>query len=182
MTYKPHKGSVADRAITYLARLPPGTRIATAPLADELDVDQMTIHSALQPPLKAGAVDKVKVDGLVLWGLGKGVPNVPEDYVPDEPLQKRLPTREKVDKLKAAPNAFDLLRSAPTAPSPAPEPALEVSPPAEPATVTEDTSTPFRYAYYSDGSMDLIKDGKAISLTESDAAQLLAFGARIAGR
>lgn len=72
--YVPQPGTIPHRVIQYLQRLAPGTGIANAPLADELDIVANSITACMQPALHHGLVKRERIDGIIHWKLGDGTP------------------------------------------------------------------------------------------------------------
>lgn len=72
--YTPQPGTIPFRVIQYLQRLAPGTGIANAPLADELDIVANSITACMQPALHHGLVKRERIDGIIHWKLGDGTP------------------------------------------------------------------------------------------------------------
>jgi len=93
INYAPRTGSIPARVIAHLECLPHGTELATAVLADALDLDPTSIPSCLEYAIKHGMVVREKRDGLVRWKLGAGESAAlrPDPTEPDEdPIVQRV--------------------------------------------------------------------------------------------
>lgn len=92
MTYTPHKGSTAERAITYLKGQGEGASVSSAVLADALDIDPQSLSGMLETPVKHGLLRKgrsVMDARIVVYSLGDGTPL--EQPTEDAPIQRIVP-------------------------------------------------------------------------------------------
>lgn len=69
MSYVPHPSTIAHRAIEHLKGLPPGSTIATGPLAEILGTDTGTILTGLQTAIKHDVVVRERINGLFHWRM-----------------------------------------------------------------------------------------------------------------
>lgn len=81
-TYTPRPGSVAERAVHLLRKLPPGTEITTAALAEQINLpDCSALNSSLAGAVTAGLVAARKKGGHarspVFWSLSSSAPRAP---------------------------------------------------------------------------------------------------------
>lgn len=166
MTYQLTPGTLPHRAHEHLKST--GEAIAAAPLAEELGTDTSTLINSLKTAVHHGVIDRHKTEGRVYYQIGNGTPaeRQPEENEPEEPLVNR-PRRGA----KAAPsvaNVFDLGGAQSKAPEPAPEPYTNAP-----------LRGPFKFAYHSDRTMLLIKNGASMQLDAAETRALIEFAARM---
>ncbi len=91
--YAPRPGSIPARVIAHLAALPAGTELATAVLADELDLDAACVPSCLEYAVKNGMLARDKRGHRIFWSLGNGEVVIREsagDAIDDDPIVQRI--------------------------------------------------------------------------------------------
>lgn len=104
MSYQPHEGTVAYRALAWLKardKLAPGFEAASAVLAEGIDTDAALVSSSLLRCVEAGLVKvrtKPENKRLLWWSLGDGKPLVKEPDV--------LPHRNEAPDVKPLPGAM----------------------------------------------------------------------------
>lgn len=160
-TYRPHYGSVPDRAIAHLRAA--GGAVAARPIADAIDVDLDVLHNALRMALQSGTVVKEKREGLIWYSLGNGplpaaeqVGDVDPDEVDDAPIVQRV------------------FHAPQRASSPVEKPEVAPLPRVRAGTA------PFRCGVFSDGELHLQKAGQSIVLERVEFETLVHFLERMA--
>lgn len=142
--YIPHGGSIGGRALAHLQALPPGTELASGPLAEALGVNSSMINVCLDTAAKHHVLARDKREGRIFWSLGPRAP-APDTHpaeVDDKADVPDLAVKQvRVDASTAAPPIEGLAQQswcpvaqesgaessldeppAPTPPSPAPPP------------------------------------------------------------
>ena len=164
--YVPQPGTIPHRVIAYLRRMQPGECIATAPLADELDVSPSSILPCMGAAVRGGLVKRESINGLVHWSLGDGTPQPADPDAEDDPEMK-----SKIVITPAAPAA----KTAPVhkpqerqkAPSKTDAPVIQIQldlPAPEPV-----------FGAFSDGSLSIEHGDTFLRLGEKQAKALQAF-------
>lgn len=148
MSYVPHPSTIAHRAIEHLKGLPPGSTIATGPLAEILGTDTGTILTGLQTAIKHDVVVRERINGLFHWRMADQSARVaasPEPPVAKPPAPKVEPPKPDVateavaewnKQLASKPEKFggvDIDGPRKVKPDPVPEPDPVPDPAAPPA-------------------------------------------------
>jgi len=145
MSYTPQPGTFPARVVEYLRSLPAGAERSSAELAEALGQENVMVAPMLAHGRAVGAVRARKEGRLLYWSLGDGTPPAaPLDNVPDEPLH----------------------------PAPAiPKKAAVVFPAPIPSAAAR-APTGFRAALWTNGTLEIHRDGDLILLTANEAEQL----------
>lgn len=129
MSYVPHPSTIAHRAIEHLKGLPPGSTIATGPLAEILGTDTGTVLTGLQTAIKHDVVVRERINGLFHWRMADQSARVAAS---PEPLVSKPPTpKVELPKPKPDERRFEGVNiDGPRARRPEPEPPATPPPPA----------------------------------------------------
>lgn len=172
--YTPQPGTIPHRVIEYLRRAAPGTSIATAPLADELDVSSSSILPCMGPAIRDGLVKRERVDGIIHWSLGDGTPPPAAPDAEDDHEMKSKIVLTPAAVAKAAEANDKLAKRLEKAIESGPKPGdivliprqVDLAPP-EPV-----------FGAFSDGSLSIEQGGTFLRLGEKHAQALQAFMGR----
>ncbi len=168
--YVPQPSTIPHRVVEHLKRQPPGTTIASAPLADELGITPSAIVPCMASAVHHGAVKRDRRNGIIYWSLGDGVPApAPEDDDPDMKSKIVLTpaaTAKKLDDQQAQALRNELEKRQQRAPV-----ALVASP-----QITLNLPDPEPvFGAFSDGSMTIAHGDKFLRLGEKHAQALQSF-------
>lgn len=175
--YTPHPGTIAARALAHLQAQPPGTELASAVLADALDIDSASVIPCLAAAISHGVLANTKRMGLLYWRLGTGQPVTLQDRDADAPIQRTIPAT-------AAPKPKAL-----QAPQPAPAPPGPTAPrrttpkPASTAVaiaIAQPIRTTLRLAVWSDGSLAIERGSEHMHFTVDESRQIVRYLERMA--
>ena len=172
--YTPQPGTIPHRVVKYLRRMQPGECIATAPLADELDVSPSSILPCMGAAVRGGLVKRESINGLVHWSLGDGTPPPADTDAEDDPeMKSKIVITPAASAAKAAPahkpqerqKAPDKTNPLRTEKLDAPEIQIQLDLPApEPV-----------FGAFSDGSLSIEHGDTFLRLGEKQAKALQAF-------
>lgn len=106
-TYTPQPGTIPARVIAYFSTLPAGTELATAVLAEAVDVIPSCVMATLAAAVKHGAIICTKREGISYWRLGAGIPATnPQASEPDDaPVIQRIIPAATAPRVQAPPPA-----------------------------------------------------------------------------
>lgn len=180
-TYTPQPGTIPARVIAYLNQLPPGTELATAVLAEAVEVIPSAVQATLGAPMKHGAVICTKRDGINYWRLGAGIPaaHLQASEPDDAPvIQRVIPaaTAPRIQLPPPAPATKPARRTAKkpkAAPRPAPAPTHQLVP-------IEPARPPMRLAVWSDGSLAIERGPERVDFTLDETRQIVRYLERMA--
>lgn len=193
--YTPTTGSTADRIIKYLQTQPAGTTLSSAELVERAGLDSTDIVPFMQGAVRFGVIRRGTKPGtrLVIWSLGDGKPlERPKDDPEPETVSTRASRKSAASAAASAP-AYKLATGAmlgwkPTTPKA--EEATEREAVAAATTavadwVPETTPTPpappqFACALWSDGRLQLVIEGRPVTLPVEDTRALVHYLDRMA--
>lgn len=189
--YTPTTGSTADRIIKYLQTQPAGTTLSSAELVERVGLDSADIVPFMQGAVRFGVIRRGTKPGtrLVTWSLGDGKPlERPKDDAEDEPTPRRRAAAPAADKL-ATGAMLGWKAAAPKADEPTEREAVAAAITATTAAVAdwvpEATPTPpapaqFACALWSDGRLQLVIEGRPITLAVEETRALVHYLDRMA--
>lgn len=167
--YTPHPGTIAARALAHLQAQPPGTELASAVLADALDIDRSSLVPCLAAAISHGVLASTKRMGLVYWRLGTGQPITLQERDPDSPIQRTIPAAT-VPKAQASPPATP--RAKPSTP---PRKASRPAPASTAITIAEPIRTTMRLAVWSDGTLAIERGSEHMHFSVDESRQIVRY-------
>lgn len=175
MSYTPTPGTIPHRTAEILRALPAGSRgLSGAQLAEALGQSGMNAGAILAVPRQHGFFKAEKIDGLLFWSMGDGVPLKPAE-ADDEPIVRRIvPANTK------QPRMAEIVKD-----SPPPPPPKIVDKPA-PVGVDIDAASPrkkpaagLRLALWSDGALNIERGAERMEFGVDEVRQIVAYLDRI---
>lgn len=197
--YTPTAGSTADRIIKHLQTQPAGTELTSAELVERVGLDSTDIVPFMQGAIRFGVIRRGLKAGtrlitwsLITWSLGDGKPlEPPKDDAEDEPTPRKRTAAPAADKLAtgamlgwkaAAPKAEETTEREAVA---AAITTIAATTAAVDAWVPEPTpvppaQAPFACALWSDGRLQLVIEGRPVTLAAADTKALVHYLDRMA--
>lgn len=167
MSYQTTPGTIPHAAIEHLRKLPPGTKLSSAVLAEALDQPPSAMAAFLQTARENGLIvaEQFVGDRNLYWSLGTG-----ESPSERPPLTVRKRSNRK-PKLRAVPSPPAELSVEPQlVPETPPPPVVTAAPIAPPSA---------RWGIFSDGELHIEKAGQRIVLERFEFETLVEFLERV---
>lgn len=165
--YRPVPGTLPARALPWLAQLPPGTMVATAELAEAMDVSCQAVTAGLETAIREKAVRTEMRGRIRYWGPPGPEPLPIPTFVPSPApaaaaapaltLEIPLPPKSPPPPAPAEPERFSVETPLPRRLVP---PAAEIlkgyaNVAQEAAEEQEKADEPARFAFWSNGALEL---------------------------
>jgi len=167
MTYTPQPGTIAYKAINFLRLMPRSKSYSSAELAENIGCSGSDIAASLKTPRRHGIIKAEKVDGLIFWSMGDGIP--PAEVVDDADAEDTQPLHPAPGIPNVASSVFALGDRA----KPADEKPEQRAGPA--VVVRSVVSRPALFGMFSDGTMTISKNNDVVELNAAEVKEMRAF-------
>jgi hypothetical protein len=175
MSYSPTPGTIPHRAADILRALPAGSRgLSAAQLAEQLGQPGMNVAGFLAVPRQHGFFKAEKIDGLLFWSMGDGVPLKAAEDDDEPPVQRVVPANTKPARMA------EIVKDSPPPPPP------KIVAKREPVGVDMDAASPrkkpaacLRLALWSDGALNIERGTERMEFAVEEVRQIVAYLDRI---